>query len=137
MRWLIYAFMGMLFLGVGNFLMRFATASGQPSLGASFLQIAMMFLLAAGVVLFKKPEIFASLPGSLAATTGGLSVGLGTLLFIVALGQPNAHGGIATAVLNTNFVVVLMLGFIVLHEPVTLKQGVGLAAILGGLLLLI
>ncbi len=137
MNWLGFAVLGMLFMGVGNFLMKFATGYGVSSMAAVVIEFTIMFLVAVTVFAIKRPELFHSLPGAFAAAAGGLFIGLGALFIVVAYGLPNSHGGIATAILNTNFAIVLILGFVVMHETITLKQGIGIVALLGGILLLI
>ncbi len=137
MSWVAIAFCSLLVMGLGNFFLKLASQTGISSFASIVIVFFTDAILAALIVLAKKPELFSSQAGLLWSVAGGICTGLGILLLIIAFGAPGSKTGVATAIMNANFALVALLGFFILKEALSIKQIMGLVAILAGMILLV
>jgi len=137
MSWIVLALLSFLLMGVGNFLIKLAANAGQPSVTILTLIFLTDVIVAGTLLIVRKPDFAWSVPAVGWSIAAGLFLGFGLYFMIVAMSMPEAKTGIVAALMNANFVLVSLLGFVLLQETLTLKQVAGLAAVLGGMLLLL
>lgn len=137
MSWIQLALLSFLFMGLGNFLAKLATEAGQSALAILTLIFITDVFIAGALLFFKRPEFVSSAPALGWSVASGILLGLGLYFMIAAMGLPGAKTGLVTALMNANFVLVTVLSYVLLQETLTLKQILGLLAILGGMILMI
>lgn len=137
MTWWMYAFCSFVLLGLGNFGFRLASLAGQNPIAAILVGYVAQCLLGVAVFLLLKPEINWQWPALLCPMAAGLVIGLSLLSMITAFGKPGAHPGVVVAIMNTNFLLVSLLTWLVLKQPLSIKQLLGFVVILGGMTLVI
>ncbi len=135
--WILLSLAALFLCGGGNFLMRLANIQGQ-SFSAIMTSIFLTNFIF-GLVLFSvfKPDLLASPKGFVTSLFAAVFLAGAILCLNLAFGQPEVKAGIATALLNMNFVFVALLSFFILKETLTLKQIIGLLTVLAGSFLLL
>jgi uncharacterized membrane protein len=135
--WIVFAFLAFGLMGLGNFFMKLSTQAGLTPIAATLVIFLTDILIGSALWFIEKPDLKFVSPGFFWALGGGLMLGLGILSLIYAYERPGSHTGITTALMNTNFALVVLLGLVFLKEPLTLKQVIGFVAVIGGIVLLI
>lgn len=137
MNWVALSFASLLLMGAGNFFAKLATNHGLSGYAVTAIIFVVDFIVALVILAIRKPALAEHPTGLLYAFLAGVGLAGALLLLIVAYSRPDVHTGTATAIMNTNFALVALLSLIFLGEPVSARQWVGFAAIVGGMFLLI
>ncbi|MBX2860565.1 MAG: EamA family transporter [Vampirovibrio sp.] len=140
LHWIPLALLALLSMGLGNFILKLATHLGYQSLHATLLVFLATGLMGLILWVLYRPtlsNLTANIPGAAMAVLAGILLAIGVWLLILAYAHPQAKTGVATALLNSNFALVVLLSYVFLQETLTLKQFVGLGAVLAGILLLV
>ena len=131
--WLIFAILAMLVWGFWGFFPKLATNYLSPKsvlvyevIGAVIVGVVVLFL-----VNFK-PEVNAK--GITFAILTGIAGSMGALFFIFAVSRGETSVVVTTTALYP--LITIALAFLILKEPVTLKQGVGMIFAFAAMILL-
>jgi drug/metabolite transporter (DMT)-like permease len=135
--WILYAFIALIGTGTGNFLMKVAAQTGLSPYTALVLLFFAEFLMSLVLWSFKRPELYFPLPGWHWIMLAGIAFAIGLFSLMNSFTQPGSQTGVATAILNTNFVWVALLCFFFLGETLSIKQMLGFASVMIGITLLI
>lgn len=121
--WFIFAIIALLLWGVWGFFPKLATNYISPRSVLIFQAIAgivvMLIVLAS---LNFKPEIHAK--GITFALLAGLAGSIGGIFFLYAVSKGKASVVVTTTALYP--IVTILLASLILKEPITLKQGIGI-----------
>jgi len=131
--WLIFAILAMLVWGFWGFFPKLATNYLSPKsvlvdevIGAIIVGMAVLFL-----VKFK-PEVNAR--GITFAILTGIAGTLGALFFIFAVSSGKTSVVVTTTALYP--LITIILAFLILKEPITVKQGIGMIFAFAAIMLL-
>ena len=131
--WVIFAILAMIVWGFWGFFPKLATNYISPKsvlvyevIGAIIVGVAVLFL-----VNFK-PEVNAK--GITFAILTGIAGTLGALFFIFAVSRGETSVVVTTTALYP--LVTITLAFLILKEPITIKQGVGMIFAFAAMMLL-
>ncbi len=131
--WLIFAILAMLVWGFWGFFPKLATNYLSPKsvlvyevIGAVIVGVVVLFL-----VNFK-PEV--NTKGITFAILTGIAGSMGALFFIFAVSRGETSVVVTTTALYP--LITIALAFLILKEPVTLKQGVGMIFAFAAMILL-
>jgi len=131
--WLLFTIIALLLWGLWGLFPKIASNYIGPksvliyeAIGAAFLTIIVLFSVGF------KPEIHAK--GITFGILGGLAGAIGGLFFLYAISRGKAS--IVVPITALYPLVTILLAFIILKEPITLKQGIGIALALAAMVLL-
>jgi transporter family protein len=122
--WLIFAFLSLLLYGLWGFFPKLATDQGiepRSILVYETLGTAAVALILLTVIGFKPDFNGKGFSFALLAGTAGA---IGSLFFLLALSKGKASVVVTMTALYP--LIVIILSFLVLKEPLTLKQGIGI-----------
>lgn len=132
-NWLIFAVITLLMWGLWGFFPKLATSYMDPK---SVLVYEVIGTLIVGIVVLSllrfKPEVHTK--GITFAILTGISGGVGLLFFLFAISRGKASIVVTTTALYP--LVTIILASLLLKEPITLKQGIGIIFALIAMLLL-
>jgi len=141
-QWLLCSLGCLLLTGSGNFVLRLAGTQGLSSLAIGFIVFAVHIVLT-GLMLWLFPKVIPEISAHLDKPAGWQSIGyscLGALLFassfivlVTGLNSPGAKAGLVIGVLNTNFVLVSLLAWMILGEALNWKQIAGVVLMIFGI----
>lgn len=121
--WFIFALIALLIYGLWGFFPKLATNYINPRsvliyqiLGGMLVGIIVLFLMGFKLEVHTKGIMFAVLTGIAAIT--------GTLFFLLALSKGKASVVVTMTALYP--IIVILLAFVILKEPITWKQGFGM-----------
>lgn len=137
MNWIVLSLLSLLFIGLGNFCFRMSTLAGQNVLIATALSYLAQIVFGVVIVVVLKPPLNISTSAIAWPVAAGLLVGAGGLCMMQALAKPGVQAGVPVSIMNANFVLVGIMAWIFLHQPLSGKQILGFLIILGGLVLVI
>ena len=121
--WITYSLMGMLFLGLMNYVLKLFVQSYEPIVAAFLVQaisavFLLLLILKGGVPVFEAQMLKYAVPAALFSAIA--------LAFVYdALKAGNASK--VVAIINLNTLVVVVLAATLLKEGITLKAGLGIA----------
>jgi len=121
--WFIFAILALLTWGLWGFFPKLATNYINPK--SSLIYMALGTVIVGIIVLFLvgfKPEIHTK--GITFAILAGIAGGLGALFFLFAVSRGKLSVVVTTSALYP--LVTIILASIILKEPITLKQGIGI-----------
>ncbi|MCD6146509.1 MAG: EamA family transporter [Thermoplasmata archaeon] len=131
--WVIFAILAMIVWGFWGFFPKLATNYISPKsvlvyevIGAIIVGVAVLFLINF------KPEVNAK--GITFAILTGIAGTLGALFFIFAVSRGETSVVVTTTALYP--LVTITLAFLILKEPITIKQGVGMIFAFAAMMLL-
>jgi len=131
--WFIFALIALFLWGLWGFFPKLTTNYMSPKsvlvyeiIGSITIGIIVLFIVGF------KPEVNAN--GITFAILAGLSGSLGALFFLFAISRQKASIVVATTALYP--LVTIILAFLILNEPITLKQGIGIIFALIAMVLL-
>ena len=131
--WVIFAILAMIVWGFWGFFPKLATNYISPKsvlvyevIGAIIVGVAVLFLINF------KPEVNAK--GITFAILTGIAGTLGALFFIFAVSRGETSVVVTTTALYP--LVTIALAFLILKEPITIKQGVGMIFAFAAMMLL-
>ncbi len=132
-NWFIFAILALIFWGLSDFFPKLAIGSLSPKsilvynvVGAMLVGIVILFSISF------RPEI--NLRGIIFAALSGAAVILGFLFFFYAINRGKLSIVVATAGLYPLLTIILAL--LVLKEPITLREGIGMILALIAMVLL-
>lgn len=131
--WFMFAMIALIFWGLWAFFPKLATQYIDPKSVLVFSAVGTIII--ATTILFLmgfKPEIH--IKGITFAIISGLSGALGLLFFFLALSKGKASVIVTMTALYP--LITIMLCFLILKEPITLKQGIGILFALTAMILL-
>jgi len=121
--WLIFAILALLIWGFWGFFPKLATNYINPK---SVLVYEVIGAIIVGIIVLSfikfKPEFHAK--GITFAILTGIAGTLGALFFILAVSRGKTSVVVTTTALYP--LVTIILAFLILKEPITLKQGIGM-----------
>jgi transporter family protein len=122
-RWIIFAIIATMMWGLGSFFGKIALMRDIPYRVYFFEGIGTITVLTS-LIIFKRHEIFTDFAVNPYALLMGLTWGIGTIIFIIAL-QPAKLSALVplTAVYPA---VTVILGVVVLHERLDLREILGI-----------
>ncbi len=122
-RWVIFAIIATTLWGLGSFFGKIALMRDIPYRVYFFEGVGTITVLTA-LIIFKRQEIFTGFAVNPYALLMGLTWGIGTIIFIIAL-QPAKLSALVplTAVYPA---ITVILGVIVLHERLDLREILGI-----------
>jgi len=131
--WLLFAIIALLLWGLWGLFPKIASNYIGPksvliyeAIGAAFLTIIVLFSVGF------KPEVHTK--GITFGILGGFAGAVGGLFFLYAISRGKAS--IVVPITALYPLVTILLAFIILKEPITLKQGIGIALALAAMVLL-
>ncbi|MBW2966178.1 EamA family transporter [Candidatus Woesearchaeota archaeon] len=131
--WLIFAIFALIMWGLWGFFPKLATNYISPKSALIFEVIgALVVGVVVLIVVGFKPEIHSK--GITFALLTGIAGTLGALFFLYAISRGKASVVVTTTALYP--IITIMLAFLILKEPVSLKQGVGMIFALTAIMLL-
>ncbi len=123
-EWFIFALLALVMWELWGFFPKLSTNYISPK---SALVYEVLGSLIVGIIIFSllgfKPEIQGK--GILFAVLTGLAATLGTLFFLYAVSKGEASLAVTTTALYP--LITIALAFLILKEPITVLQGVGMA----------
>lgn len=131
--WVIFAILAMIVWGFWGFFPKLATNYISPRsvlvyevIGAIIVGVAVLFLINF------KPEVNAK--GITFAILTGIAGTLGALFFIFAVSRGETSVVVTTTALYP--LITIILAFLILKEPITIKQGIGMIFAFAAMMLL-
>ena len=131
--WVIFAILALLVWGFWGFFPKLATNYISPKsvlvyevIGAIIVGVAVLFLINF------KPEVNAK--GITFAILTGIAGTLGALFFIFAVSRGETSVVVTTTALYP--LITIILAFLILKEPITMKQGIGMIFAFAAMMLL-
>ena len=131
--WVIFAILAMIVWGFWGFFPKLATNYISPKsvlvyevIGAIIVGVAVLFLINF------KPEVNAK--GITFAILTGIAGTLGALFFIFAVSRGETSVVVTTTALYP--LITIILAFLILKEPITMKQGIGMIFAFAAMMLL-
>ena len=138
MNWLTFAILAALSYGFYNFFAKLSSDKLSPTIGAMFISGTAFLVAAISTIIFRitGQNLSVSKNGILFPIIAGLFAGLAEVFYLfmfskntpVSLGNPLVVGG-------TTFIAVI-LGLLILKEPINLTRIIGILATLIGLIIL-
>jgi transporter family protein len=131
--WLIFAFISLMLYGLWGFFPKLATETGmEPKSILVFETIggALVVLMVLSFIGFRPDFNGKGFSFALIAGTAGA---LGSLFFLLALSRGRASVVVTLTALYP--LVVIILSYFVLKEPLTLKQGIGIVLAVGAMIM--
>ncbi len=128
--YLVWAFVGMFGYSFTALLVKLATASGRFSGFFVLMVSASMVVISAGTITFLRGEMKAFSWNNLATADGAFLLGTGVALVIAVvsyfLALSTGPASIVVPVFGMFIVGGAVLGLLFLHEPLTLRKGIGI-----------
>lgn len=132
-EWILSAVCALFFWGIAAFVPKLAVAEIGPH-NLLFFQIVGTALMAVPLFAYLGPRGAAFSGGALVGILTGIASICGSLFYLVAINKGRVSAVISIAALYP--VVTILLAFVILREPMTLKQLCGMAMSLGAILLI-
>ncbi len=131
--WFIYGLFALFLWGIWAFLPKLATKYLDPKSLVIFQAVGGTIVVL-GVLCWVKFSPVIHTKGIIIAILAGLAGGLGGIFFFYALAKGKASVVVTMTALYP--LIAIILSFIILKEPVTLKQGIGIILALAAMVLL-
>ena len=131
-EWFVFAILALIMWGLWGFFPKLSTNYINPKsalvyevVGSVIVGVIILFL-----VCFK-PEVHPK--GIIFALLTGIAATLGTLFFLYAVSRGKASTTVVITALYP--LITIMLALLILHEPISLKQGIGMLLALAAIIL--
>jgi bacterial/archaeal transporter family protein len=132
-NWQIYTLLSLFLYGLWGFLSKFATNYIDPKTTLIY-DIAGSILVALVLVFTNNFRWQGDVRGISYAVLIGIAGAVATLCFLVAVSKSST--AIVLGITSLYPVVTIILGFLILKEPISLRQGMGILLAVGALMLL-
>ncbi len=132
-NWQIYTLLSLLLYGLWGFLSKFATNYIDPKATLVY-DIAGSILVALVLLITNNFRWQGDIRGIYYAVLIGIAGAIATLCFLVAVSKSSTP--IVLGITSLYPVVTIILGFLILKEPISLRQGIGILLAIGALMLL-
>ncbi|HLC71605.1 MAG TPA: EamA family transporter [Candidatus Nanoarchaeia archaeon] len=131
-EWFVFAILALIMWGLWGFFPKLSTNYINPK---SALVYEVLGSVIVGVIIFFlvgfKPEVHPK--GIIFALLTGIAATLGTLFFLYAVSRGKASTTVVITALYP--LITIMLALLILHEPISLKQGIGMLLALAAIIL--
>ena len=131
-EWFVFAILALIMWGLWGFFPKLSTNYINPKsalvyevVGSVIVGVIILFLVGF------KPEVHPK--GIIFALLTGIAATLGTLFFLYAVSRGKASTTVVITALYP--LITIMLALLILHEPISLKQGIGMLLALAAIIL--
>lgn len=132
-NWQIYRLLSLFLYGLWGFLSKFATNYIDPKTTLIY-DIAGSILVAIVLLFTPNFRLQGDVRGISYAVFIGIASAIATLCFLIAVSKSST--AIVLGITSLYPVVTILLGFVILKEPISWRQGIGILLAIGALMLL-
>lgn len=132
-HWLIFSLFAFFVYGIANLVYKIGSDKLHPILVAFLVSVITVIVLLPFVFL-KRSELVLDTNGVIVISAGAFIASFAFLAFFMALKSGEVSK--VLPIINANVVLTVILGFLILKEPMTLKKILGVLFATGGILLL-